>query len=110
MQYKFTRKIARKLLEESILLSDNVLVDELDCSKSFHRTATSLSVKEVLDIGLKDKNTFYSFIHRPAHGSQEEHFEIGLSTMLMKPDYFLWIRASIEDGLKLIKKYKLNRI
>ena len=110
MQYKFTKKIARKLLTDAMLLSDNIWTDELDCSKSFCRVESSKTPSEVLEIGLKDKHTFYSFIYRPEQGSQEEHFELGLSTMLMKPDYFLWIRLSIEDGLELTKKYKLERI
>ena len=30
--------------------------------------------------------------------------------MSMKPDYFIWIRLSVEDGYNLAKKYKLERI
>ena len=109
MQYKFSKEIAKQLLLEAMELSDFVTTDELDCSKSFHRIATNKTPIEVLEIGLSDKHTFYSFIFRPAQGSQEEHFELGLSTMLLKPDYFLWIRLSIVDGNALAKKYKLER-
>ena len=109
MQYKFSKEIARQLLLEAMELSKSVTTDELDCSKSFHRIATDKSPIEVLELGLTGKHTFYSFIFRPAQGSQEEHFEVGLSTMLMKPDYFLWIRLSIVDGNKLAKKYDLER-
>ena len=37
------------------------------------------------------------------------YFEVGLSTMGMKPEYFVWINTSIENGEKLIKKYSLKQ-
>jgi hypothetical protein len=109
MQYKFSKEIARQLLTEAMELSYSVKVDELDCSKSCCRVATDKTPIEVLEIGLNDKYTLYSFIYRRNYGYPKDYFELGLSTMLMNPDYFLWIRLSIEDGNNLAKKYKLSK-
>lgn len=109
MQYKFSKEIARQLLLEAMELSKFVTADQLDCSKSCSQVATDKTPTEVLELGLNDKYTMYSFIYRRDYGVGEEHFELGLSTMQMKPDYFLWIKLSIDGGNALAKKYKLER-
>ena len=81
-----------------------VWVDELDCSKSFSRQPTKKTVKEILQMCLNSNNTFWVFIERDF---PKQYFDVGCCTMTT-PDYFLWIEIPYEDGVKLIKRYKLK--
>lgn len=94
-------------LWECIAESDKTWVDQLDCRISPARQSTDLSVGEVMDIGLHDPKTHYTFIFRQGYG-QPDYFETGLSTIGNSPDYFLWINLSVEQGLKMIEKWGLK--
>ena len=94
-------------------LAYHVYCDELDCSKSFSRQPTNKTPQEVFEIGLKTPGTLYTFIRRVRRdyrGFEKEFFDVGLSTIGQAPNYFLWISLDIENGEKLIKKFKLKSL
>lgn len=107
LPYKIDREKATVILKDAAALSNNVQVDQLDCSKSWARIKTDKTLDEILDIGLKDHRTLYNFIYRYPVGIEEEYFDVGLSTMA-SPSYFIWIKLDIKNGIKLINKYKLE--
>ncbi len=96
-------------------MSYNTYVDQLDCKVSFCRQPTKKTVEEVIKIGLnKETSTLFHFIYRDMsflpqeYPQNHDYWEIGLSTMGLTPDYFLWIRLNVDDGYKLVKKYGLQ--
>lgn len=95
-------------------------IDELDCSKSFLREKSKKSFNEVLNIAISDEKALYNFIHRdmsflPQNFLDEDgknlnrnYWDIGLSTMRVGVNYFIFIKVEESDGFDLIKKYKLE--
>lgn len=109
--YKIPKDKIKEIITESISLANGIWVDELDCSKSFARKPTDKTIQEVFKIGLKGKSTFWNFIYRPAfYEGEKPYFDVGCRTMGIGLDYFLWIKLNVENGEKLIKKYKLKSI
>lgn len=100
-----------EFLRKSMALADEVRVDELDCSKSMHRTQTDQTVEQVLQHCLADSKTHYTMILRDHRDYGEGlYFEVGASTMMNTPDYFLWIAMTVDNGRKLIKDFNLERL
>ena len=88
-------------------MTPQVWCDQLDGSVSFSRQPTDKTPEEVLQIGLREVNTLWNFIKREAMCGDEAYYDVGCCTLGKRPEYFLWIKLSIEDGDKLVKKYKL---
>lgn len=108
--YSLNREIAKDLIPEAIKLSSSIKTDELDCSKSFSRQPTDKTPEEILQIGLDDERTVWTFIEKNMSFMNEgSYFDVGCSTASGNPRYLLWINLSIDDGKKLISKYKLER-
>ncbi len=107
IHYSIPKDKREEILCAAIEIAYFVKVDQLDCSKSWMREDTDKTVEEVLNIGLNDKNTLYSFILRGAF-QDNTYYEAGLSTIGFKIDYFLWINLSLENGQKIIDKYGLT--
>lgn len=111
--YKFpTNK--EEFLRKAMSLAYAVRVDELNCSKSMHRTQTNQTVEQVLQHCLASSKTHYTMIlrdHRDYGG--DLYFEVGASTMTTKyeqADYFLWIDMMVESGRKLIEDFNLDQL
>jgi hypothetical protein len=105
--FKIPLTKAKQVLEAAMALAYHVYCDELDCSKSFSRQPTNKTPQEVFEIGLKTPRTLYTFIYRDW---EKKFFDVGLSTIGQVPNYFLWISLDIENGEKLIKKFKLKSL
>lgn len=118
--YKIPRAQATKILARAIAVSKDVKADQLDCSKSFSRIPTRLSVKSVLKAGLESSNTLFHFIYRDqsflpqefldADGGKlnRDYWDVGLSTSGHSPELFLWIRLEVEDGLVIVEEFNLQ--
>jgi hypothetical protein len=104
--FKVPKSRAEECIREALKLSYFVNVDELDCSKSFARQPTNKTVGEILEIGFKYKSTLYNFIYKDvAFVGEEPYYDVGFSTVGLKPEYFLWLKLTPENGQKLIEKY-----
>jgi hypothetical protein len=95
----------REVLTEAMSVALHVYCDKLDCSESFARQPTDKTPEWVLDRALSVDSHFH-FIERD--DSCGRYFDVGLSTLMGSPDYFLWIKVSIEEGERLIEKYNLE--
>lgn len=110
--YVIPKDKAREILELAISVALDVRVDQLDCSISWARQPTDKNIEEVLEIGLSKSNTHYNFIYRDMSvitNSSEDYWDIGFSTIALKPDYFLWITLQPENGWEIVKKYNLQK-
>lgn len=106
--YKIPKNKAEVILREAISIAKSIRVDQLDCNVSWCREDTNKTIEEVLQVGLKDKNTFYNFIIRHPTDNLPGRTDIGLSTEVGTGiTYFLWINVNIDKAYKLVKKYKL---
>lgn len=81
-------------------------VDILDCNVSFARQRIEMSFEDILS--KFDNSCHFVIIHRKGFISDNFYVEIGFSTMVKAPDYFLWIHLKEEKLSKLIEKYKLR--
>lgn len=109
MQFVIPKNKREQILREAVKVSKRTWTDQLDCSISWTRQPTDKTVEGVLALGLEHSHTHYTFILRDSMGGLRiPCFEIGLSTIGMRPEYFLWIELSIENGVALIKKFKLK--
>lgn len=99
--------VVRYIMKDAILASNTVTVDQLDCSSSWRRQISNTSPDEVLNLGLSMKSTIWTFQHKDF---PLPYFDIGCRVMGKRIDYFLWIVVSIEEGTKLVEKYKLKEI
>jgi hypothetical protein len=98
-------------LRKAMALAYDVRVDELDCSKSMCRTQTDQTIEQVLQHCLADSKTHYTMILRDRRDyGGNLYFEVGASTMMNTPDYFLWIDLTVENGRKLIEDFNLERL
>lgn len=108
--YKYPKSIARKLILEAKSLSFHHWLDELDCSVSWCRKSTEKTLDEIINL-CENNSAHFTLIERQdtlaRYFGHETYYEIGASTLGIGVDYFIWILVSIEDGEKLIKKYKL---
>ena len=113
------KKDAKKILTEALNLSYKHHVDELDCSVSWARIRSKMTFDDVLDIGLNDQHTLYHFIYRdmsflPQNYKEDgknpnrNYWDVGLSTISLKKDYFIFIFLEEEDGFALAEKYNLK--
>ena len=107
--FKLPRSKAEKVIREAINISKSVVVDELDCAKSWCRQPTTKTTEEVFTMGIENKDTMWHFIIRHWSNSNPST-DIGLSTMpIYGVSYFLWINLEIDAAYKLAEKYKLKR-
>lgn len=107
--YIIPKNKAKAIFEEAISLAKCVRVDQLDCSVSCARQNTDKTIQEVLQLGLKDKRTFYNFVIRAPQDNFPARTDIGLSTG-GPISYFLWIDINIDKAREMINKYKLKQI
>lgn len=98
------------VIREALELSHWKTVEELDCTKSFARKPSSKTIEEVIEIGLNDSKTLFHFIYRHSAGFHAASFDVGLSTMCRRPDYFLWISLTLAQGIKLIRRHNLKTL
>lgn len=106
--YRIPAEKAEAVMRAAMAVSTKVWTDELDCSKDWSRVRSEKTPDEVIAIGLKAKNTLWSFIHREAMCGDEAYFDIGLSTIGLKPEYFLWIHVPVSKGVKIIEDFSLS--
>lgn len=100
-----TKERQEALIREGLTHADDVKVDQLDCSQSFRRQPTDKTIDQVLELCLADSRIFATLIGRMLN---EPHFELVVSTMAQTPEYFLWIRLSLEAAGDLVDKYNLQ--
>lgn len=109
-QYCLPRRL-KPVVDEAIKLSDKILIDELDCSKSFRRIATKKSRKWIIDNCLKNKTTYWTLIYRNLkdYVGQDDYWELGASFVHTdRVSYFLWIILSPSNGNILVDKFRLK--
>ena len=103
----------RTFLEDCIDNAYKVRCDELDCHKSFARTATTKTPGEILDIVENAGFVHWVFIVRnptiPLDG-EGPYIEAGLRVNedLNGPDYFIWIYIRFKKLYYFIEKYKME--
>lgn len=109
---KFPLHTREACLREAIKISHDVHCDQLDCSINIARQPTDKTPEQVLELGMDDRRTHYHFIRRdgyPLDGPlyEDGYYDVGLSTMFTgsPPDYFLWIKLTLEQGERMIEKY-----
>jgi hypothetical protein len=95
-----------KLLRECCAISFNWHIDSLDCSLSFTRQKTDLSLDDVLE--MFDNSCHFVIIKRLRGdrliADSEPYYEVGFSTMnCTKPDYYLFIYVSVQEFEKITK-------
>lgn len=108
--YKYPKSIARELILEAKSICFHFWLDQLDCSVSFRREKTEKTLDEIIDLCETNPAHFTIIERRDSLGrfhGHESYYEIGASTLGGGVNYFIWILVSIENGEKLIKKYKL---
>ena len=103
------KKKAKKVMEKAISLANSVKADELDCAISLARQPTNKWPLEVLQMGLKNDNTLWTFIIRKNSEYYPPYTDIGCRTG-RDPEYFLWIDMDIDEAMKIVKKYKLKQL
>jgi hypothetical protein len=98
-------KIKTSIIEDSIDACYEYHIDILDCSKSWARQRSDLTLNEI-----KEKLTddcHFVFIERENYFTKEKHGEVGFST-LKDPSYFLFIYMDVNELNKLKDKYNLK--
>lgn len=93
------------IMRAAMKVARKVHVDQLDCSVSMQRQATTKTVEEVLQMGLSSPKTLWNFTIKYDLG-EIAYADIGCCTMT-HPDYFLWIETSVKAAEKLVKKFNL---
>lgn len=86
------------LIHAACKICCNWWVDKLDCSKSFRRQKTSMTLEEILD--KFDEDCHFSIIYR--NSATENYIEIGFRTMSTNPEYFLWIQLQPKYQQRLL--------
>jgi len=122
LQYKIPPEHAKVILSDAMECARRIFVDELDCSKSFRRVPSDKTPQEILDMGLNDSKTKYHCILRDLSFLPQEfkdndgrnpnrnYWDVGLSTIGMTPEYFLWIELEEYVGYEFVKARKLIAI
>lgn len=110
--FKLPRFKAEKVIREAMSIAKSIKADQLDCNVSFARQDTNKTPEEVLKMGLKDKNTFWTFIVRYKDGYLPSRSDIGLSVKPVGSEitYFLWIDVDVNKAYDLAMKYKLKQL
>lgn len=96
----------KDLIKKSVELSYKQQIDELDCSKSWARTRSTLSIDEIM---LKLENTSHIVFIERINNPSDSYFEIGFSTFNLKIDYFLFLFLSKENGLSIVNAFNLKK-
>ena len=114
MIYQIPKDIVADFAKDCLALQHYVKVDELDCSKSFARQKSELSLDEAFNVINNASFRHYSFILRTGFHSQfggwgAQYFEFCSSGEKDSVEYFVWIEVEKEDGLQLVEKYKLKK-
>ncbi len=113
LPYQIPRREREPCLREAMAIAHWSYCEQLDCTVSAARQPTNLSREQVLGMGLQDVSTMFHFVRRdgyPCDGPlcENGYYDVGLSTLhLNQPDYFLWIKLTLEQGQRLIDKYGL---
>lgn len=106
----------RTLLHDAVDLSLCYNIDELDCSKSFARVASKLTLDEFCNKIDTSNFIHWVLIHRKSgfplviHGAFVEmpsYYEFGIRLGDNQIDYFIFVYMNIENGEKLVDKYEL---
>jgi hypothetical protein len=100
--------IAEELIHDALKLGSNIRCDQLDASKSWFREKTAKTPEEILQMVKKRKDGLFHFILRQRIPGRVDYFDVGCSTLAHRPDYFLWIDITPEQGAELIAKYGLE--
>jgi len=104
------------LLHDAIDLSLCYNIDELDCSKSFARVASKLTLDKFCNKIDTSKFIYWVFIHRKsgfplvingAFVEMSSYYEFGIRLGDNQIDYFIFVYMNIENGGKLVNKYEL---
>lgn len=107
-QFIIEKSFDRELFNDALEFAFFSRVDKLDGKPI--REPIDTPIKEIMDLCLRDTKRHMTFIERDERDyGGLLYFEVGLSTMGIKPEYFVWINISIENGEKLIKKYSLKQ-
>lgn len=93
------------IIRDSIDVSTEYKIDILDCSKSWARQRSDLTLDEIM-MKLNDDSHFV-FIERENYFTKKISGEVGFSTT-KDPSYFLFIFMNIEELNKLKDKYNLK--
>lgn len=99
----------KKLLNEAKSKALAVRVEELDCSKSWARQSSDISVNEMLEKHLDDSSHFVVIKRDVSFLDKEDYFEIGFSTM-KTPSLFLFIFLNLEQGKLIVDDYSLTEL
>jgi hypothetical protein len=109
---ELTLEQKKEILEDARKLSFDWHVDVLDARKSWARQKIEMSFEDILK--KLDEYCHFVFIHRKgflgASGkalSGEYQLEIGFSTIIGDPSYFLFIHCDEKKLSKFLKKYHL---
>jgi len=105
--FKLTKLKARRVIKEAMSVAKSIIVDELDCNKSFRRVPTKKTPEEILKLAFDNKCEFirWHFVVRPNRA--DNRTDIGCSVGLLKT-YFLWIDVPLEKAMEIANKYKLK--
>lgn len=119
-QYHLPKELEDDFFKDALAVARHSRVDELNCSKSFHRQQSLVTIDEVLEFR-KTMKYMNVVIHRDMSFLPQEYldddrlnpnrnyWDIGLCTLAEHPaDYFLWIELEENDGFDLVKKYNLE--
>jgi hypothetical protein len=119
MIFNIPKSISAEFMEECLLLSDFIRIDELDCAKSWMRQPSQLSLEDATNLILRASESYFTFVLRNGYHSQfggadARYWEYCLSGMKKTEDLndveiFVWIEIKEEDGNKLVEKYKLKK-
>lgn len=93
------------IIKDSIDVSYDYHIDILDCSKSWARKRSELTLDEIME-KLDDKVHFV-FIEREDYFTKEKHGEVGFATV-KDPSHFLFIYMDVIELNKLKDKYNLK--
>lgn len=91
------------LIKRGLEISNDVVVDLLDCSKSWRREPIDVPPEEILK---KDGEKYIRFYFR-THGQENRKYEISYSVFKDSKEYFIWIYLKDEDFSKIMSEFKL---
>lgn len=106
--YFLPREQSKEIIEAALACGSNIRCDELNAPFSLERKKTEKTPAQILKIALEEKHSLFHFILRKDRPGRPDVFDVGCSTMVTRPDYFLWIDITPEQGAELIAKYGLE--
>ena len=120
LQYDINYDNHLSVFKDALKIARKVFIDELDCSKSFCRKRSNKTLEEMLEMA-KDRSLrhHFVFIHRDqsflpqdfiedGKNPNRNYWDIGFSTRVGNPDYFLFIEVEEKDGFDIVEKHNLK--